>query len=245
MNIRKIASITGLSVRALQYYDKVGLLCPLRDQNEYRMYSDDDLDMLQQILLFKECGFTLAKIKALLANPSFNRETAFEIQKNYLLKEKKRINTMLETLEKTKRSMKGEITMSQKEKFKGFDFSSNLYEEEARRLWGNKVVDESNARIASMSSGEQNAISEGMDDLFTELAKIRNKNPESNEVQISIGNMYQYFNQNFGNYSLEAFAGLGKMYVEDNRFTQNIDKYGAGLSKFLMESMAIYAKNNV
>lgn len=55
--------------------------------------------------------------------------------------------------------------------------------------------------------------------------------------------MYRHFNQNFGyNYSLEAFAGIGQLYVYDSRFTANIDQYGEGLSKFLAEAMGIYAK---
>lgn len=58
--------------------------------------------------------------------------------------------------------------------------------------------------------------------------------------------MYRHFNQNFGyNYSLEAFAGIGQLYVYDSRFTANIDQYGEGLSKFLAEAMGIYAKKSL
>ena len=139
------------------------------------------------------------------------------------------------------KSAKGEITMTQKEKFGGFDMSHNPYEEEARRLWGDAAVDRSKAYIGAMSADEQKAVARGMDDLFAELAAIRTKAPDSDVAQKAMDKMYRYFNRNFGyNYTLEAFAGLGQLYVSDPRFTENVDKYGKGLSSFLAEAMAIY-----
>lgn len=247
MNANDVATMTGISVRTLHHYDKIGLLCPSRNkENGYREYSDEDLDRLQQILFFKECGFPLARIRQLLSSPTFDREKAFDLQKKYLLHEQKRINAMLDTLNKTMKAAKGEITMSQTEKFDGFDLSNNPYEEEARRLWGDNAVNQSNDRIAAMSKDEQEAIAQGMDDLFTELAKLRKEAPASEASQVAIDKMYQHFNRNFGyQYTLEAFARLDQMYINDNRFTDNIDKYGEGLSAFLAEAMGIYAKSKV
>lgn len=245
MNTNEVASLTGVSVRTLHHYDRIGILCPGRNQeNGYREYSEKDLDLLQQILFFKECGFPLAKIHKLLSSPSFDREQAFALQKKYLLHEKKRIDAMLNTLNKTMRSMKGETTMTQKEKFGGFDMTHNPYEEEARRLWGDEAVDQSNAHIAAMSADERNAISEGMDGLFRELATIRTEAPDSETAQKAMENMYRHFNQNFGyRYTPEAFAGVGQLYITDPRFTENVDQYGEGLSGFLAEAMRIYAEN--
>jgi len=245
MNANEVATMTGVSVRTLHHYDKIGLLCPSRnEENSYREYSDGDLDRLQQILFFKECGFSLARIGQLLSSPAFDRQKAFDLQKKYLLHEKERINAMLDTLNKSMKAMKGEITMSQAEKFGGFDFSNNPYEDEARRLWGDEAVNQSNAKIAALSKDEQDAIAKGMDDLFIELAKLRKENPASEASQAAIDKMYRHFNQNFGyQYTLEAFAGVGQMYVSDSRFTENIDKYGEGLSAFLAEAMSIYTKS--
>lgn len=245
MNTNEVASLTGVSVRTLHHYDKIGLLCPGRNpENGYREYSEMDLDQLQQILFFKACGFPLAKIQKLLISPSFDREKAFALQRKYLLHEKKRIEAMLDTLNKTIQSMKGERTMTQKEKFGGFDLSHNPYEEEARSLWGDEAVDRSKTYIESMSAEEQNAISRGMDDLFVELAQILSEAPDSEVAQKAMDKMYRHFNQNFGfQYTLEAFAGVGQLYVNDPRFTENIDRYGEGLSSFLAEAMSIYAAN--
>jgi len=93
------------------------------------------LTCCSRYFFFKECGFPLKKIKELLSKPDFDREKAFELQKKYLLHEKNRIESMLITLEKSIENMKGKTKMSSNEKFAGFDFSNNPYEEEARSLW--------------------------------------------------------------------------------------------------------------
>lgn len=83
-----------------------------------------------------------------------------------------------------------------------------------------------------------------MDDLFTELAAIRNENPASDITQKAMEKMYQHFDKNFGyQYIPQAFAGVGQRYITDARFTENIDQYGKGLSKFLAEAMKIYAES--
>lgn len=244
MNTREIAELTGVSVRTLHHYDEIGLLRPKRNEmNGYREYSERDLDLLQQILLFKACGFSLAKIQKILCNPSFDRSAAFLLQRKSLLYEKQRIETMLETLDNSMKAAKGEIIMNQKDMFNGFDMSDNPYEEEARKLWGDETVDNSTAYIKGLSSQEQEKISDGLDGLFTGLAEIRGEAPGSDIAQQAIARMYEHFNKNFGyHYSLEAFAALGQMYVDDIRFTKNIDKYGEGLSQFLADAMKLFAE---
>jgi len=80
---------------------------------------------------------------------------------------------------------------------------------------------------------EKDSIAKGMDHLFTELATIRNENPASDTAQKAMEKMYRHFNKNFGyQYTLEAFAGVGQMYITDIRFTENVDQYGKGLSQF-------------
>lgn len=243
MTAKQVAVLTGISVRTLHHYDNIGLLSPARSsENSYRHYSNKDLDMLQQILFFRECGFQLKQIKLMLHNPAFNKAASFDLQERCLLHEKKRIEHMLKTLRKTRKNMKGENTMTAKEKFVGLSMSSNPYEQEARELWGDAAVDSSKSHIESLSKAELEAIPEEMDALFTELAALLQENPASAPVQSAVARLYQFFNTNFGcRYTPEAFAGLGRLYVEDSRFTENIDQYGKGLSAFLCKAMGIYA----
>lgn len=166
------------------------------------------------------------------------------MQRHLLIEKKQRIETMLATLDLTIKNEKGEITMTNKEKFTGFDFSSNPYEEEARKLWGDKVVEKANEKVNNMSEKEQLTLKESFDAEFRHLASVRKLTPESEEAQLEIDHFFHYLNDTHGNiYSLEAFASLGEMYVNDERFTKNIDQFGDGLSQFLQEAMTIYAKN--
>lgn len=246
MNAKQVAALTGVSVRTLHHYDDIGLLRPERNpENGYRSYAEDDLDTLQQILFFRACGFPLAKIGALLRSPDFDREQAFALQRKYLLHERARIDAMLETLGNTIRAWREERTMTNEEKFSGFDFSHNPYEDEARERWGDKAVDESNAYVAGLGKEGQKQLEENMNALFRDLAAVRQEDPASETAQAAIDKMYHFFNGNFGaQYSLEAFAGLGEMYVADTRFTKNIDKFGEGTAAFLRDAMKAYAEKN-
>lgn len=242
MNAKEVATITGVSVRTLHHYDQIGLLCPNRNENnDYREYTDTDLDELQQIMFFKECGFSLKRIKDLLSSPSFNKNQAFAIQEKYLLNEKQRIEAMLDTLHKTMKATKGELIMSQKDKFVGFDFKENPYLQEAQERWGEDSI----SYLNSLSTEEKDAMSDKMNALFSELAELRHEAPESELVQAAMDKMYHFFNDNFGyHYSPEAFAGIGCMYVEDDRFTKSIDQFGTGLAEFLSKAIEVYSSNH-
>ncbi|MBC1361207.1 MerR family transcriptional regulator [Listeria welshimeri] len=246
MQTKELAELTGVSVRTLHHYDKIGLLVPQKDEwNGYRIYSENDVDKLQQILFFKELDFPLKKIKQILDDPSFDKEVALTLQRHLLVEKKQRIEAMLNTLDQTIKNQKGEITMTNEEKFTGFDFSNNPYEEEARKLWGDKVVDKANERVNNMNKQEQQTIKESFEAEFRHLASIRTVAPESEVAQEAMNHFFHYLNDTHENiYSLEAFASLGEMYVADERFKKNIDQFGDGLAIFLKSAMAIYAKNN-
>lgn len=246
MQTKELAELTGVSVRTLHHYDKVGLLVPQKDNlNGYRIYSESDVDKLQQILFFKELDFPLKKIKQILDDPSFDKTKALELQQQLLAEKKHRIETMLITLDQTIRNEKGEITMTNEEKFTGFDFSTNPYEEEARQLWGDKTFEQANKTIKNKSEQEQLSLKESFDAEFRHLATVRKLSPTSEKAQQAIDHFFHYLNDTHGNiYSLEVFAGLGEMYLADERFTKNIDQFGDGLSAFLKDAMAVYAKNN-
>ncbi|WP_271000911.1 MerR family transcriptional regulator [Listeria seeligeri] len=247
MQPKELAELTGISVRTLHHYDKIGLLTPQKDDDEngYRHYSEQEVDKLQQILFFKELDFPLKKIKQILDDPSFDKSIALSLQYRLLTEKKKQIETMLKTLDQTIKNEKGEITMTNEEKFTGFDFSTNPYEEEAKKLWGDEAVEQANANISKMTNTEKLTIKESFDAEFRSLAAIRTLHPASDEAQLKIDHFFHYLNDNHGNiYSLEAFRGLGEMYVTDERFTKNIDQFGDGLALFLKEAMKVYAEKN-
>lgn len=119
-SISQVARLTGISIRTLQYYDEIGLLKPSElTASGYRLYNDEALQTLQQILLFKELGFSLKEIKEILENPDFDRIAAFKKQKELFLLKRNRINRLIELLERLEQ---GEACMS----FKEFDLSDYI-----------------------------------------------------------------------------------------------------------------------
>ncbi|SDM46581.1 MerR family transcriptional regulator [Sediminibacillus halophilus] len=243
MTVKQVADLVGISVRTLHHYDEIGLLTPADiSSGGYRLYSDEDLEQLQQILFYKELGFPLKRIGEMMHAPSFDRQEALELQYSMLLEKRRRLDNMIALVEQTIQSAKGEIEMTNEEKFAGFDFSRNPYEQEARDRWGDKAVDDSNQKIGNMTKEEQQALGEDMNKIYRSLAGLRHQDPASDEAQAAIGEWFRLLNK-MGNYSLDAFKGLGQMYVDDERFTKNIDQFGSGLAKFMRNAMAVFADN--
>lgn len=118
--ISQVAELTGISIRTLQYYDEIDLLKPNEvTPSGYRLYSDENLRELQQILFFKELDFKLKEIKEILQKPEFDKIEAFKKQKKLLCLKRNRINNLIALLEKLE---KGEQSMS----FKEFDLSEYI-----------------------------------------------------------------------------------------------------------------------
>lgn len=245
MNSQAVASLAKISVRTLHYYDKIGLLVPHRNEgNDYREYSEGNLATLQQICFFKTCGFSLATIQKLLTSSTFDKSEAFQLQKACLLRERARLDIVLETLERSIQEMKGKITMTQTEKFKGFDFTrEDPFKAEAIERWGSQALAQTDTKLDSLSSEDKADLSQKLTSLFEDLAKLQDEPPASKVAQAAIDQMYQTFNTSLGyHYTLEAFAGLGQLYLADARFTDNLRQYGDKLPEFLAAGMAIYAR---
>ncbi|WP_018664720.1 MerR family transcriptional regulator [Heyndrickxia acidiproducens] len=243
MRIKEAAELSGVSVRTLRHYDEIGLLIPAEvSKAGYRDYSDENLETLQQILFFKELGFPLRKIKEIIEDPAFDRQEALQLQHKLLVEKRNRLDKMISMIEKTIRFGKGEIIMSNEEKFEGFKFDANPYEQEARERWGEKAVDEANEHLQKLSGDEKTALAEEMNRIYRELAGLRKLPPDSAEAQAAISKWYRYLNKHFGPYSPEVFKELGRLYIDDKRFTKNIDKFGDGLAAFMAEAMEKFSE---
>ncbi|OMF63447.1 MerR family transcriptional regulator [Paenibacillus sp. FSL R5-0766] len=244
MKVKEVAELASISVRTLHHYDEIGLLTPDEVTSAgYRLYSDANLERLQQILFFKELDFSLKEIKNIITNPSFNPEEALKMHRLILLEKRQRLDQMIATIDRTVLHVRGEIKMTAKEQFEGFDFSQNPYEQEARERWGDHAVDHANQKLHSKSTTDQKALSDQMNEIYKHLAALRHIEPASAEAQAGIKEWYTWLNQ-MGSYSPEAFRGLGQMYVDDERFTRNIDQFGDGLAVFMRDAMAVFADQN-
>jgi len=248
--IKEVADMAGISVRMLHHYDKIGLLDPESVSDAgYRLYSDENLDRLQQILFFKELNFPLQEIKIILDSPNFNKKEALETHKQLLLEKKIRLEKIIQSVDKTISSMEGEFKMNKKEVLGAFDMTEieehqKKYSEEVKNKYGNtSAYKESNEKTSKYTKEDWNNIMKDWDIIYKKLANLMDKNPDDKEVQEYIHQFREHISKNFYDCTPEIFRGLGELYVNDERFTANIDKYKTGLSKFLREAINVYCDN--
>ncbi|MCI4617672.1 MerR family transcriptional regulator [Bacillus pumilus] len=241
MKVKEVAELFGISIRTLHHYDQIGLLIPKEvTDNRYRLYSEENLETLQQILFFRELGFPLKEIKKMMHNPSFEKKEAFILQRKMLIEKRDKFDKMIENIDKTLQHLMGESLYTHKERFENMNMKFSQYGEEARHRWGNETVDQVSSKLNHLSKDEQIELSDSWDSIFNKLASLRNHSPKSKEVQIVIKQWYDFLNKNFSYYSLDAFYGLGQLYIQDERFTKNIDQYGEGLASFMSEAMKVF-----
>lgn len=248
--VREVADMVRISVRTLHHYDQIDLLKPAYvNPAGYRFYTDAELERLQQILFFKELEFNLQEIKDILDSPSFDRKSALEAHKDLLMEKKNRLERIIESVEKTIYSIEGGIEMDKKEMFDAFDMSKiekhkEKYAQETREKYGNtSAYKESQEKTSKYTKNDWANIMEKWDVIYKKIADAMDKGAADPEVQEAIGEFRQHITDNFYTCTLEIFRGLGDLYVNDERFTKNIDKYKPGLAKFLREAMNIYCDN--
>lgn len=244
--VKEVAHLTGVSVRTLHHYDKIGLLEPAAiTPAGYRLYSIGDLERLQQILFFKEMDFTLLEIKDILDRPDFNRKEALNNHMELLLSKKKRLEKIIQTVKETIDSIEGGYQMEEKDLFKGFDMTEienhqKKYSEEAKRKYGNETVERVEKRTSGYSAEDWGKIQAETEGIYKRVIAGMDRGPDDPEVQLAVADWRQFISDHYYDCSLEIFRGLGDLYVDDSRFTKNIDKYKAGLAQFLKKAIHHY-----
>ena len=240
MKISEVAKLSGVTVRTLHYYDEIGLLKPsdITDSG-YRKYSSEDLERLQQILFFRELDFPLNEIKEIMLNPNYDKNEALNKHKEFLIEKRKRIDGLITLIDKT---IKGDNNMS----FKEFDNSKieenkRKYAEEVKNRWGNTdAYKEYEKKTSSYDGNSWNEINEGMVEILKEFADNREEDPNSDIIQSLVEKWQSYITSNFYNCTKEILSCLGLMYIGDERFKENIDKYGEGTAEFMAKAIEIY-----
>lgn len=243
MNIKKVSELTGVSIRTLHYYDEINLLCPNKNDKGYRDYCDEDIDRLQIIMLYRNMNVPLKEIKALL-NDKIDLIEVLTDQRRRLESQQQQIHSMITLIDQSIKSKKEGKKMTPEEKFKGINFNDNQYELEAREKYGDKAVDLSQKKINQLSDESKDQLSQDWVDIFVTFNQLKDKSIEDKAVIQHTEKFYHFLNNNFGNYSLDAFYGLGDMYIIDDRFTNNINQYGEGLAEYMSEAMKYYATIN-
>ena len=237
MTINEVSKLAGVSIRTLQYYDKIGLLHPSGYTDAgYRLYVDTDLECLQHILLFRELEFSLKDIKVIISSPDFNRSKALEQQVELLRLKKEHIENLINFPLGIK--MLGVKHMD----FKAFDRSKlDEYSRQAKELYGNTPeYKEMEEKQKKRTEEDEKILADRFMLLFKEAGEIKNSDPASEEAQNLVKRIQDYITENLYTCTNKILRGLGKMYSGGGDFTTNIDAYGGdGTAVFVATAIEI------
>ena len=242
-HIKEAAQLSGVSVKTLHHYDKIGLLVPQKSENGYRTYCQADLERLQVILYYKYLGFSLEKIAELLSQDNQDLLPHLLRQLEYLQQERDRLDTLISTLQKTIQEEKGERKMTMKEKFAGFTYEDNQkYQQKAVEEYGQEVMAEALAR----QNGREEESVEAFNQVFQSLAENMNQglSIDAAENQEQAAHLLQAIRTYGFDCSIEVFGYIGKGYVYNPEFKENIDKFGAGTAQYTADVIAAYVRTN-
>jgi len=245
--IQKLATMAGVSTRTLRYYDEIGILKPARiNSSGYRIYGQAEVDRLQQILFYKELGVGLEQIKDIISSPDFDILKALRGHLNKLLVKRKKMDALINTVEKTIAEKEGRIVMSDKEKFEGFkqkliEENEQKYGKEARQKYGDEAVERSNQQFKNMTKEEYNRLISLEKEIKDTLAEaMKDGDPASSLAQKAAQLHKEWISFCWGTYDKEAHRGLAQMYVDDERFTAYYDDKQPGTAEFLRDAIFIY-----
>ena len=240
MTVHEVSKLAGVSIRTLQYYDKIGLLRPMGYTDAgYRLYDDTDLERLQHILLFRELEFPLKEIKAILNSPDFDRSKALEQQIKLLQLKKEHIENLINFALGIK--MMGVRNMD----FKAFDRSKlDEYSKRAKELYENTPeYKEMEEKQKNRTREEDQLLADRFMLLFKEAGEMRNTDPASPKAQDLVKRIQNYITENMYTCSNTILRSLGKMYSGGGDFTKNIDEYGGeGTAEFVDHAIQIYCE---
>ena len=238
MTVHEVSRLTGVSIRALQYYDRIGLLRPaIYSEAGYRLYDNGSLEVLQQILLFRELEFPLKEIKRIIQAPSFDRNKALEQQIELLRLKKEHLEKLIDLAREIKEG--GTAQMD----FSAFDTAKmEEYAAQAKASWGTTAAyREYEEKSQNRSTEKERELGEQMMQIFAALGKVKDGSPASEEAQALVRKLQTFITEHYYACSREILSGLGRMYAGGGEMTENIDRCGgAGTGVFANEAIQIY-----
>ena len=240
MTVKEVSKLTGVSIRTLQYYDRIGLLHPAEyTESGYRLYDDASLERLQQILLFRELEFSLKDIKEIISSPGFDRSKALGQQIELLKLKKEHIQNLIDLAVGIKAMEVKQLT------FDAFDTRKiDEYAAQAKASWGNTpAYKEYEEKTRGKTKADMQKIHIQLMEIFAEFGAIRDKDPASELAQTLVKKLQRFITENMYTCTNEILSGLGKMYAAGGEFTENINRYGGdGTAEFAAAAIERYCR---
>jgi DNA-binding transcriptional MerR regulator len=243
MTVGEVARLAGLTVRTLHHYDEIGLLVPAeRASSGYRLYRRIEVERLQEVLLFRELGFGLEAIKEIVNRPGYDRTSALLRQRELLEAKAERLLEMISALDAVVESERQGMAMNNEEMLEVFDgFDPGEYEAEAREHWGGTdAYQESARRTAAYTEEDWEQMGREADEINAAFLVLMEAGaPADSAEAMALAERHRsHISKWFYECTPEIHTGLGSMYVADSRFTENIDKAGEGLARYLSDAIA-------
>jgi DNA-binding transcriptional MerR regulator len=237
-NVGETAALAGVTVRTLHHYDRIGLLSPsARTPAGYRSYSAADLDRLHRVLVYRELGFPLEEIATLLDDPDADPAAHLRRQLALLRDRLDRTRAMVAAVEKEMEAYQMGIQLTPEERFEVFgEHDPAQYDAEVEERWGDTdAYRESRRRTSSYTKDDWLRIKADGEQISRRFAAaLRSGVPAESEAAMDIAEEHrQQISRNFYDCPPEMHAGLGRMYVEDERFTATYEAIAPGLAQYV------------
>ena len=247
-SVKKLAALAGVSVRTLHLYDQIGLLKPaIRTEKNYRLYGKAEALRLQQILFYRELQVPLKEIAEILDDPQFNTISALELHKEELQQQQNRLNTLLQTIDKTIHHLKNKTMLTTEELYAGLpQETAAAWRTEANKKWRSELERADNY-LRNKTKPEFDSLKEQARTNLNRLSSLRKEDPVSDKVQREINIHYEIIREFWGtagtpDKQATAYAGLADLYVHDDRYIQPEGIPDPEFAQFLHKAMKHFAK---
>lgn len=248
--VKALAELAGVTPRTLRWYDREGLLKPLRTTGAgYRIYGPEQVDRLQLILFYRALGLELSAIRAMLDDPRFDRLTALQSHLAELETRRARLDELILTVRKTIAEATGGTPMTDHEKFEAFkrrvvEANEAAYGQEIREKYGDEEIDRANACVLSLTQEEYNQWKALGGEIHTALATAvrAGADPAGPEGQRIAALHRRWLSYSWEAYTPQAHAGLAELYTSDPQFTAYYDWEVPGCAAFLRDAIAAYVQ---
>jgi DNA-binding transcriptional MerR regulator len=245
-SIAEVARASGVTSRTLRHYHSIGLLVPARTApNGRRYYEQEQLLRLQQILLLRDLGLSLDVVAEVIEHrSSHDTIEVLARHKEWLLREQLRLGQLVRTVDSTIENLRKGGEMSPEKVFEGFEH--NPYEAEARERWGDEAVDASYQRMRGWTEADAEKARTGYTRVHEGLAALKAEGADVTELSVQeLIQLHYEVTCLFWTPTREAYRNLGQMYVDDERFRQNIGNGDDTVVEYLRDAMAVYAENRL
>ncbi|GAA0263206.1 MerR family transcriptional regulator [Cryptosporangium japonicum] len=241
-SVGQVAKEAGVTVRTLHHYDEIGLLVPSERTNTgYRRYSYTDLERLQRVLAYRQLGFGLEEIAAILDDSSVDPIDHLRRQHELLTGKIEELQQMVAAVEKTMEARKMGVSLNPQEMFEVFgENDPTQYEDEVRDRWGDTdAYRQSQSRTARYTKDDWLAIKDEAAGNLADFQRlfVAGVPADSPEAMDAAEAHRMHITRWFYDCGYDIHRGLGSMYVEDERFTRHYDTETPGLAAYVRDAI--------